>query len=356
MPEHDPEFDVEAAPSDSEDHPADEEPPIQDSDPIEAPHPIAALPFETQPADPDSPYPAIEEASLADVDHAETEPLLFQYWSEPEVIPPPRIPHFGHLAVLALLILLAGATSLLVSLAAVQIHLFGVANVQQAGADIHYTLGSQALLYLLAFAGCHFVFPVFWQKGFFAGLQWNAAAALRNGWRLVGAAAVCFVLAIIDEVALPGPPDTPIDKLFQTRLAAWLLLVFGVTFAPFFEETLYRGFLLPAFCTAWDWATERATHLPARPLDENGHPQWSLPAMVAASIVTSIPFALMHAEQTGYSLGPFLLLTSVSLVLCWVRLSTRSLAASVFVHASYNLLLFSIMLVGTNGFQHLDKM
>jgi hypothetical protein len=78
--------------------------------------------------------------------------------------------------------------------------------------------------------------------------------------------------------------------------------------------------------------------------------------MAVASLLTSIPFALMHAEQTGYSIGPFLLLVCVSLVLCWARLSTRSLAASVMVHASYNLLLFSLMLIGTNGFQHLDKM
>jgi hypothetical protein len=64
----------------------------------------------------------------------------------------------------------------------------------------------------------------------------------------------------------------------------------------------------------------------------------------------------MHAEQTARALGPFLLLVTVSLVLCWVRLSARSLAASVLVHASYNLLLFSLMLLGTGGFRHLDKL
>jgi membrane protease YdiL (CAAX protease family) len=47
---------------------------------------------------------------------------------------------------------------------------------------------------------------------------------------------------------------------------------------------------------------------------------------------------------------------SVSLVLCGVRLFTRSLASSTLVHACYNFLIFSIMLVGTGGFRHLDKM
>jgi hypothetical protein len=39
-----------------------------------------------------------------------------------------------------------------------------------------------------------------------------------------------------------------------------------------------------------------------------------------------------------------------------VRLVTRSLAASVVVHACYNFLLFSLMMVGTAGFRHLEKM
>jgi hypothetical protein len=64
----------------------------------------------------------------------------------------------------------------------------------------------------------------------------------------------------------------------------------------------------------------------------------------------------MHAEQTGNSVDAVLLLACVSLVLCAVRLIARSLAASVLVHAFYNFLLFSMMLLGTQGFQHFDKM
>ena len=78
--------------------------------------------------------------------------------------------------------------------------------------------------------------------------------------------------------------------------------------------------------------------------------------MVVASIFTSLPFAGIHAQQQGRSLGPFLLLIVVSLVLCAVRLKTRSLASSVLVHATYNFMLFTLMLIGTGGFRHLDKM
>jgi membrane protease YdiL (CAAX protease family) len=78
--------------------------------------------------------------------------------------------------------------------------------------------------------------------------------------------------------------------------------------------------------------------------------------MVIASIFTTLPFALMHAEQQGHSLGPFILLIVVSLILCAVRLVTRSLAASTLVHACYNFLLFLLMLIGTEGFRHLEKL
>jgi membrane protease YdiL (CAAX protease family) len=126
--------------------------------------------------------------------------------------------------------------------------------------------------------------------------------------------------------------------------------------APFFEEMFFRGFLLPSLCTACDWIVEKTEHILPRPLDATGHPQWSIPAMAIGSVLTSIPFALLHVEQQGHSLGPFLLLIVISSILCAVRLKTRSLAASTLVHASYNFLIFSVELIATGGFRHFDKM
>ena len=45
----------------------------------------------------------------------------------------------------------------------------------------------------------------------------------------------------------------------------------------------------------------------------------------------------------------------VSLVLCLVRLLTQSLAASTFIHATYNGTIFTILFFGTGAFRHLDK-
>jgi membrane protease YdiL (CAAX protease family) len=301
-------------------------------------------------------WPQLQEPSAAlDVAPPSAEPLLFQSWSEPEVVPPVRIPHFGHLA---LLVPLSGIGLLLTGIlfrTAIYFHLFGITTLNSALTDIRYMLSSEAILYLFIFVACLIVFPQVWHKGFFAGLQWNGAAALHHYRYLLGMAVLCFLLALFSGMLMPGPNNAPIDKIFRAPGAAWLLFAFGVTFAPFFEEIAFRGFLLPALCTAWDWAIERSIGKPVPPLGINDHPQWSNFAMLFGVVLTSVPFALMHATQTGYAVGPFFLLVGVSMVLCWIRLKTRSLASSVLVHASYNFLLFSIMMFGTSGFRHLDK-
>jgi membrane protease YdiL (CAAX protease family) len=286
----------------------------------------------------------------------EDEPPIFQQFYSPTIEPEDRIPHLGHVGILCVLALCGLIAASLLARSALYFHLFGVSTLNQATNDIRYTLGSEAIFYFVTLGCCLLVFPVIWRKGFLAGLQWRGITALRLRGRLASAAVLCFLLAIVNGELMPGPSDAPIDLIFRTPGAAWLLFAFGITLAPFFEEFAFRGFLLPALCTACDWIAERATDTPAPPLDENGHPQWSLPAMAVASVLTSLPFALMHAYQTGYSLGPFLLLLFVSLVLCWIRLSTRSLASSVLVHACYNLLLFSLMVVGTGGFRHLENL
>ncbi len=288
--------------------------------------------------------------------HPQETAELFQSWSQPEAASPTRIPHLGHLALLAALATVGFVCAAALMMAALRFHLFGVATFAKGATDVHYILGSEAVIYLVAFAGSLLIFPLFWNKGFFAGIQWRGATALQFGWKLPAIAVGCFALAALDETLLPGPSNAPIDDIFRSPGAAWLMFAFGVTMAPFFEEMLFRGFLLPALATACDWIGERFTHLPPRPLDDGGQPQWSIPAMVIASIATSLPFALVHAEQQGHSLGPFLLLVAISLILCAVRLVTRSLAASTLVHACYNFLIFFLMLVGTGGFRHLDKM
>ncbi len=273
-----------------------------------------------------------------------------------EIPRPMRFPNVADVGLLVVLLVFGALIAALVTAGALEIHLFGVTTAKQAMADIRFALGGQLLWYLFALVGCLALFPHLWHTGFFHGMEWRWGAAMRARGRLMGTACFCLLLAVVDGKLMPGPENAPIDDVFKMPGAPWLMFFFGTLLAPFFEEMVFRGFLLPSFCTAYDWCVERVTkRLPPWP-DEEGKTVWSMHAMVMASVLVSLPFALMHAAQTGYSLGPFLLLFCVSLVLCWVRLRFRSLAASTLVHASYNFLLFAIMIAGTGGFKHLDKL
>lgn len=314
--------------------------------------PSAADPFFVSYAQPD-PQIDVPSEPPADV----RPPELFQSFAQRVARPPVRIPHFGHVGLLALLLVISFlCTGAAFGLASYFMHMSRNALAHAAASNVQLILGSEAILYLITFGLSSLVFPFFWHESLFAGLQWRGAVALKRFWPLAATALGCAGLAALDELLMPGPANAPIDKMFSAPGAAWLMFAFGTTLAPFFEEMFFRGFLLPALCTAYDWSTEKFSHLPAPPLDLNGHPEWSLGAIIVGSILTSIPFALLHVEQQGHSLGPFLLLIVVSLVLCTVRLKTRSLAASTLVHATYNFIIFSLALIGTSGFRHFDKM
>jgi uncharacterized protein len=73
-------------------------------------------------------------------------------------------------------------------------------------------------------------------------LQWNWPQA----WAayLFGGLALAIALQGFAQL-LPMPKNLPIDEFFKTRLEAYLLSIFGVTFAPLLEELYFRGFMYP---------------------------------------------------------------------------------------------------------------
>lgn len=315
-------------------------------------HPIPQEPDALLASDESGPSSPLREDRISPEDGA----ALFEFLPAAEIVPPKRIPHLGHLGLFVGVVFFGYACAAAAMLAGAHFHFDGVATLDQAANDARYILGAETVLYLVMLPLCLALFPLFWNKSFFAGIHWRGATALRLHWRLGAAALGCAGLAALEESLFKSPAHAPIEDMIRTPGAAWLMFGFGVTFAPFFEEICFRGFLLPSLATACDWVGERFTDKAPPPLDENGHPLWSLPAMAVAAIPTSLLFAGMHSAQQGYSLGPFLQVFAVSLILCAVRLGSRSLAASALVHAAYNFLLFSAMMIGTGGFRHFDNM
>ena len=165
-------------------------------------------------------------------------------------------------------------------------------------------------------------------RPFLQGIQWNFPGRSAIGYGTLGVALA--ILISTTSALLPIPKSLPIDNYFTDVGGAYLMALFGVTFAPLVEELFFRGFLYPVL---------------ARSLG------------VAASVaVTALCFALIHAAQLARAWAPLLLLWLVGMALTAVRAWTKSVAASFCVHAGYNFTLFTLMFLATDHFRHLEKL
>jgi uncharacterized protein len=263
--------------------------------------------------------------------------------------PPVRIPHLGH----ALLFLAIAAAILLLT------QLLGLGLTHPAVAaeknsfDVKFLIGSEALSYLATLGLSWFIFPLLWKRPFAEGIHANLDAARRNALRLIPMGIVLsFAIQAISSLTTL-PKDIPIDKFFRTPSDIWLVTAFGILLAPLFEEVCFRGFLLPAFAIAYDWLSLPRT--PAAREAWHSSNKLTTPALVFSAVLTSILFAALHGQQTGYAWPVLALLFCVSLILCYVRLRLRSVMASTFIHMSYNATIFLIAFIATGGYRHLDK-
>ncbi len=262
-------------------------------------------------------------------------------------------PNLGHL----LLLLLLSAAGLLIgqfgtlSLAR-QLHVFGRHSVRAYALllqnDARWLVPAEALGYLLVLVVAIPLFRRIWHRNFAQGLHWNLGTAGHYLGRLLLLGVSCGVGIGILGSFLPMPKDPPImADMMHSPLGAWMMLLFGVTGAPLFEEMVFRGFLLPACLNAFRWLTLEG--------DLSARVSVWVGGLVSVAL-TSLPFALLHAPQVSHAWAPVLLIGLVSVVLCIVRLRLNSLASSTVVHATYNFTLFAGILVQTDGFRHLDKL
>ncbi|MGA3227560.1 MAG: CPBP family intramembrane glutamic endopeptidase [Acidobacteriaceae bacterium] len=284
--------------------------------------------------------------------------------SELEPLPAPprprRIPNFGHTVLfftVAIIVLLL--TSVSVFALAMGLHLLGTETPEQLLREPRLLIPSMAASYLIAGAIVWAIFTYLWQQSFTQALHWNFAA-VRRRWvpLLVGGVVLSLAVQFLSNY-LPIPKTLPIDDFFRTSADVWLVALFGTFLAPVFEELAFRGFLLPSLASAYDWlrGNKRDTKddLIVAPVVNNNDQRWSAAALVVSCALTSIAFALVHADQLAHAWAPLAVLFGVSLVLCVVRLWTQSLAASTLIHATYNATIFTILFFVTGGFRHLDK-
>lgn len=267
-------------------------------------------------------------------------------------IAPARVPNFGHFVLFVMLAITMMFVAQAVVLAAAG-SLRSADKIVAAVQNQRLQLIAMAIAYIGTLAISWPLFMRLWDRPFGAGLAWNGAAARGHAVRLILFGLTLGFVVQATESIMPMPKSIPMDDFFQNTATVWGLTVFGTLIAPVFEEIAFRGFLFPALAIGYDWLLLSRT--PESLRSWNATEKITGTAMIFSGLLSSALFALIHAAQLGWTWTAVGMLLVVSLVLTWVRVRTRSVAASSMVHACYNLSVFVMLFVGTDGYRHLDK-
>ena len=289
----------------------------------------------------DLPLPEPAADQVLDIQH-DTDPAR-------EVPPARHIPHLGHAFILFSLVWFNLSASFLL--------VFELGHFKSEGAIAEHpglVLLIQAIAYGLSLGTSWWLFPQLWNRPFVQGIQWNLRAA-RRYWYWLLLCGVALTAAAQGALHFFPPVNEPsMERMMSSTRGAWFTAAFGVLLAPLMEEVAFRGFLLPALATAYDWLLLERT--PAALQRWQSSADHSRAALAFAAVFCSVPFALLHAGQLQHAWGAVSILYVVSVMLSLVRIFTRSVACSAAVHAIYNLSVFVAVFVGTGGFMHMDRL
>lgn len=209
-------------------------------------------------------------------------------------------------------------------------HVFGTITLKKLAYEPRFTIPMMTVSYGMVLLVAAALFSRVWQRGFFDGIHWNASTVRRHWmWLPVLGVGLGFAIQLASNY-LPVPKELPVDAFFRNATDAWMVALFGVFIAPAAEEIAFRGFLYPSL----------------RP--------WT--GRILAAVLTSVPFALLHAQQVAHAWGPLAMVFLVSMVLVGIRERMGSVAASALVHACYNLSIFAVIFYASGGFQHLERL
>jgi membrane protease YdiL (CAAX protease family) len=135
-----------------------------------------------------------------------------------------------------------------------------------------------------------------------------------------------MVIAFVSSAFAPKN-KMPIEQFLQDRQSAFLLLVMSVTLAPFFEETIFRGYIYPVVARTF--------------------------GVIPGVLFTGLIFGLLHASQLGGNVPQVALLATVGIVFTAVRAKTGSVLPGFLVHVSYNSFISIAFLIGSHGLRHM---
>jgi membrane protease YdiL (CAAX protease family) len=264
-----------------------------------------------------------------------------------------RIPHLGH-ALLFFTLAAFGVVGVTVVLMVVASVVYKIALTPHAPA-VAYIAGIATLLGYAMTLGISFpLFPMLWQYSFLDGIHWVYRAARLRWWKLILLGfGLSLISQLVDHFLIKAPVKSDVAQLFHSPLSAWITCIFGGLFVPALEEIAFRGFLLPAFATAYDWLSLPRT--PAAMQQWQQTTSHTTSSLVFSTCITTVLFVALHAQQLHGSFSALSVLILPSVAFCIVRIRTGSVAAAALVHSAYDSLIFLEIFIQTGAFRHLEK-
>ncbi len=107
---------------------------------------------------------------------------------------------------------------------------------------------SMTLSYLAALGAMYVLVTRHRRRRFWQAVGWGWPSGWWVGYMVTGSM-VAVVLGLLSRY-LPIPKSLPMDRFFQNRQGAYVMMFFGVCVAPFAEEMLFRGFAA-SFIRCW---------------------------------------------------------------------------------------------------------
>ena len=102
---------------------------------------------------------------------------------------------------------------------------------------------AMTLAYMVMLAAMYVLVKRRYQRAFWQAVAWRWPGDWWLGY-IISGGLLAVGLGLLSRF-LPIPKSLPMDRFFQDRQGAFLMMIFGVAVAPFAEEMLFRGFLYP---------------------------------------------------------------------------------------------------------------
>jgi membrane protease YdiL (CAAX protease family) len=172
----------------------------------------------------------------------------------------------------------------------------------------------QFFLYVLLTGVLYILVARRYGEPFWKAMGWTFPIP-RAGACLVAGPVLAVALSALGVLMRAPTENSSIEDMITSRAAlAWFIL-FGVVFAPIFEELLFRGFLLP---------------LVARSIGP-----W------LGIALTSLLFGLLHGAQNHWAWQQIMLIGAAGAAFGFTRYRTGSTTAGFLMHAAYNATAFA---------------